>query len=85
MVPPLAIVPPRLALLAFNVQVTVEEHATTAPIKELKEKNLELKEKSDNMMRTLQSYGNEITNLKRQQGQYNKPPQIPYQQNRQSN
>ena len=63
---PLAVVPLAPALPAFNMHVVAEEYAVVAPIRELKEHNVELKEKSDSMMRTLHSYGNEITNLKRQ-------------------
>ena len=76
---PLAIVPLVPALPAFNMQVAAKEYAVTTPLRELKEQNLELKEKSDSMMKTLHSYGNEIMNLKRQQGQYNKHPRISYQ------
>ena len=68
MVPLLAIAQPTLALPTFNVQVATKEYAATAPIRELKEKNVELKEKSDSMMRKLHNYGNEIMNFKRQQG-----------------
>ena len=47
------------------MQVATEEHAATTPIRELKENNLELVEKNDSMMETIQSYGNEILDLKR--------------------
>ena len=72
------------ALSTFNVQVATEEHAATA-IKELKEQNQDLIEKSDSMMQTLKIYGNEIMNLKRKQGQFNRPNQASYQENRQFN
>ena len=48
----LAIVPPAPALPTFNVQVAVEEYVVIAPIRELKEQNVELKEKNDIIMKT---------------------------------
>ena len=84
-IPPLAVIPPMPALPACNMQVAAEEHAATAPIRQLQEQNQGLIDKNDSIMKTLQTYGNEITNLKRQQGQYNRPNQASYQENRQYN